>query len=78
MISIDFSLAVAIYILITLIGLLLVWVFTRNEGEKELSLDPKYIWFCSICSYTYVNTKEDVISTCPRCLSYNTRSPSKK
>ncbi|MDD4953721.1 MAG: hypothetical protein PHG40_02305 [Candidatus Omnitrophica bacterium] len=70
-ISIDFSLAIALYIFIILIVILAAWLFYRKQKERHLGLDPKYIWFCSICSYTYINTKEEKISTCPRCGSYN-------
>jgi len=73
MISIDFSIGIALYILSILIVVFLLWFFSRKEKDKDLSLDPKYIWFCSVCTYTYINTKEDFISNCPRCGSYNKR-----
>lgn len=71
MIRIDFYLGVALYILLCLVGVFAFWVFNRRQKDKDLTLDPEFIWFCSICSYTYVNTKEGEISTCPRCGSYN-------
>jgi hypothetical protein len=71
MISIDFSLAISLYILFLLIIILVVWLFGRKQKDRDLSLDEKFIWFCSVCTYTYINTKEDVISVCPRCGSYN-------
>ena len=42
--------------------------------DKELLLDDKFIWFCSVCTYTYISTKEEVITTCPRCASYNKKT----
>lgn len=71
MINLDFSLAVALFNTIFLALLLIFWVFGRKQKDKDLTLDPKHIWFCSICAYTYINTKEDVISVCPRCGNYN-------
>jgi hypothetical protein len=71
LLSIDFSLAVALFNLILLAVLLAYEIFSRKQKEQDLSLDPRFIWFCSICTYTYVNTKEDVISVCPRCGNYN-------
>ncbi|OGX14905.1 MAG: hypothetical protein A2166_03410 [Omnitrophica WOR_2 bacterium RBG_13_41_10] len=71
MIKIDFSLAITLYLFIFINIILVFWLFCRKEKDKKLSLDPRYIWFCSVCTYTYINTKEDVISTCPRCGSYN-------
>jgi predicted Zn-ribbon and HTH transcriptional regulator len=71
MINIDFSVAVSLYILFFISVILVIWLLSREEKDKDLSLDPRFIWFCSICTYTYVNTKEEAISTCPRCDSYN-------
>jgi amino acid transporter len=71
MISIDFSLAVALFNFVFLAVLLIFWVFSRKQKDKDLNLNPKFIWFCSICAYTYINTKEDIISLCPRCGNYN-------
>ena len=74
MLLVNFSFAVAIYLCLFLIFVLLVWVSGNKLKDKDLSLDPKLIWFCSICSYTYINTKEGFISTCPRCGSYNKKT----
>ncbi|KPK97381.1 MAG: hypothetical protein AMJ95_09285 [Omnitrophica WOR_2 bacterium SM23_72] len=71
MISIDFSLAIALFIGVLLVLLFLSWIFSKKQKDKDLNLDPRFIWFCSICTYTYVNTKEEVISICPRCGNYN-------
>ena len=71
MINLDFYLAVSLYIIVLLTSVLLYWLFSRSQKYKELSLDPQFIWYCSVCTYTYINTKEDRLSTCPRCGSYN-------
>jgi hypothetical protein len=71
MISIDFSLAVALYVLIFISLILTIWLFSKKEKDKDLSLDRKFIWYCSVCTYTYIDTKEETISICPRCGSYN-------
>jgi tellurite resistance protein TehA-like permease len=71
MINIDFSSAVAIYLILIFIVVLVVWVFRGRQRDKELSLDPRFMWFCSVCTYTYVSTKAGSISLCPRCGSYN-------
>jgi len=75
MISIDFSKAVAVFSFVFVASFLLLWVLGRKEKDRDLTLDPKFIWFCSVCTYTYINTKEEAISTCPRCGSYNKREP---
>ncbi|MFA5357104.1 MAG: hypothetical protein WC301_06895 [Candidatus Omnitrophota bacterium] len=74
MINVDFSLAVSLYILIVLNAILVVWILGRKQKDKDLTLDDKYIWFCSVCAYTYINTKEDSFSVCPRCGSYNKKA----
>jgi len=74
MISIDFSLAISLYLFLLVNIILVAWLlFSKRQKDRDLSLDPKFIWFCSVCTYTYVNTKEDAISVCPRCGSYNRR-----
>jgi len=71
MIEINFPLAVALYLVIFLVAVFFLWLLGRKQKNKELFLDQKFIWFCSVCTYTYINTKEDNISVCPRCGSYN-------
>ena len=71
MINIDFSLAVSLYIIIFLNTTLVIWLVNKKQKDKDLTLDDRFIWFCSVCAYTYINTKEEMISLCPRCGSYN-------
>ena len=71
MITVNFYSAVALYALIIIIAVFSIWLFSRQEKDKELSLDERFIWFCSICTYTYINTRDELISVCPRCGSYN-------
>ena len=71
MINIDFSLAVSLYIIIFLNTTLVIWLVNKKQKDKDLTLDDRFIWFCSVCAYTYINTKEEMISVCPRCGSYN-------
>jgi hypothetical protein len=71
MIDLDFRIAVAGYILIYLAVFFVLWLSFRKQKDKELLLDDKFLWYCSVCTYTFINTKEENISTCPRCGSYN-------
>ena len=75
MINLDFYSAVSFYMLIVVAAAMFFWLFGKKEKDKDLSLDPRFIWFCSVCTYTYVNTKEEAISVCPRCGSYNKKIP---
>jgi amino acid permease len=74
MISLNFGLAISIYFVATLGVVFFLWLFNKKEQDRDIFLDPKFIWFCSVCTYTYVNTKEETISACPRCKSYNKKS----
>lgn len=76
MIKIDFSLAIALFIICIISLILITWLLSKKQKDKELSLDSRFIWFCSVCTHTYINTKEDVISVCPRCGSYNKKEAS--
>ena len=71
MITINFYLAVSLYLILLLAALLLAWLLGIKEKDKDLSVDARFIWFCTVCSYTYIDTKENLLSVCPRCGSYN-------
>jgi len=71
MIKIDFTLAIAAYLISFMAVVFFLWFSGNRQKGKELFLDQKFIWFCSVCTYTYINTKEDKISVCPRCASFN-------
>lgn len=78
MIKIDFSLAIALYLGGLIFLLFFSWILAKKYKERDLSLDPRFIWYCSVCTYTYINTKEDDFSLCPRCGNYNKRETEKK
>jgi len=71
MISIDFSIAISCFFIIIINILLISWIRGKRHKDKDLALDTKFVWFCAICAYTYINTKDENISICPRCGSYN-------
>ncbi len=72
MIKLDISMALFVYLLVSTIFILIVWAFF-NFGTKlkTFGSDEKYIWHCSICMLTYVDSKGEDISCCPRCESFN-------
>ncbi len=74
MITIDFSVAIALFCAAVLAGSAFAWLFRKKDKEKHMHLDPDFIWFCSVCTYTYVNTREETITVCPRCGSYNKKN----
>lgn len=73
MIRIDFSLAVALYLLLTLGLIVGLWFIFEQRIKAKGSLGQrKNVWHCSVCTYTYLDTETD-LSICPRCKSYNRR-----
>ncbi|MCM8766194.1 MAG: hypothetical protein NC920_05090 [Candidatus Omnitrophica bacterium] len=75
MINLDFSLAIGLYLLLTLLVVALWWIIFENQVKKKgvLRLLPKRnVWHCSICAHIYID-KEGELSVCPRCKSYNIR-----
>ncbi len=71
MIKLDFRLAVALYSLVFLGLIFTLWILDKDNRKKQMLEDPKFIWFCAICAYTYITSTGVIISTCPRCGNYN-------
>jgi len=71
MINLDFRAAAAGYMLISLTVIFIFWFAENKQQDKELLLDDKFLWFCSVCSHTYISIKAEAISICPCCGSYN-------
>lgn len=74
MIKLDISMAIFLYLLFSAVFLLIVWsFFDFGTKLKTFSSDEKYIWHCSICTLTYIDSRHEEISKCPRCGSYTHR-----
>ncbi|MBI4335804.1 MAG: hypothetical protein HY589_04030 [Candidatus Omnitrophica bacterium] len=74
MIKVELSLAVSLYLFFSVIGLLIVWYsLGRKRGLKRTNPEERFVWQCSICTFFYVDSRNDDYSVCPRCGSYNTR-----
>ncbi len=75
MIKVDISTALFLYLLFTAVFVLAIWSFIDFGTKlKTFSSDEKYIWHCAICALTYIDSRHDEISKCPRCFSYNQRN----
>jgi len=74
MIKLTVSDIIFFYTLFSVIAILVVWAVSgwRRVG-RGLPKDVDYIWKCSVCSNTYVDSKHDDISICTLCGSYNKR-----
>lgn len=74
MIKIELSLAVSLYLVLSVIGILIVWFFLEKKKKvRGVNPEEKFVWQCSICTYFYVDSQNEEFSVCPRCDSYNTR-----
>jgi len=74
MIKLDISQAVFLYLLFSVIGVLILWIFFEERFKFiYFSEEEIYIWQCDICTYTYVDSLNKDISKCPRCNSFNVR-----
>lgn len=71
MIKIEFSLAIALYLILTTCVVLLFLILKNRREPKQFSSEKRFLWQCSICTYVYVDTRHNTISQCPRCGSYN-------
>lgn len=71
MIKVQFELAIFLYLLISIFGILSCWlIFSKINLPRGGSAEVESIWQCSICTYIYVDSKNKNLSICPRCNSY--------
>jgi len=74
MIKLDISMALFFYLLFTTVAILFLWsFFDFGTKLKTFNSDEKYIWHCTICTLTYIDSRHDEVSKCPRCGSFNQR-----
>ncbi len=72
MIKIGYTTAVAIYFFISII-ILCLWLKIEiyRKKEKIFMKEKFYLWECSLCFFTYINSSGKEITQCPRCKSFN-------
>lgn len=74
MIKLDISQAVFLYLLFSVIGVFLLWIFFEERtGLPSFGEEKFYVWQCGICTHTYVDSINNSISKCPLCGSFNER-----
>lgn len=74
MIVLDGAQALAVFLGLFIAAVFGSWCIQRKWLRKDLFLDPRFIWFCSVCTHSYICTRDEDISVCPRCGSYNKKS----
>jgi hypothetical protein len=74
MIELEFETAIFLYLLISIFGILFIWLlFSKIKVKRLKASESDSIWQCAICTYNYVDSKHKKLSVCPRCGSYNDR-----
>lgn len=72
MITLEFSVAAALYLSLATAIFFICWVFFERPARfGDSSAADRYIWQCAICTYCYIDSRHSAISVCPRCGSYN-------
>ncbi len=69
MITINFSIAIAIFLSILLILVIGRWIM-YNKREEENFKKSEYVVQCPYCSYIFYDFQKKDIEACPRCKSY--------
>lgn len=74
MIRLTFSAAISLYVFLSVLGLLLIWIaFERSRPLKRFSFTERHLWHCAVCVTPYIDSLSDQISRCPHCGSLNQR-----
>ncbi len=73
MIPVDISIAAAVYVFASVIALLTVWMLFEGKkgGGRRSGMKAREVWQCVYCAHTYIDSRHEDLSVCPRCGSYN-------
>jgi len=72
MIKLSITTFIFLYSLCSVIVILILWIVSNYR--KRITREGKeidYIWKCSVCLNTYIDSKHEDMSVCPVCASYN-------
>ena len=71
MMKVDISTALFLYLFVSVVLVFLLWLFIDfGTRQREYSSEEKNLWHCSICDNTYIDSRHEGISKCPKCGSY--------
>ncbi|MEA3329022.1 MAG: hypothetical protein U9Q08_04815 [Candidatus Omnitrophota bacterium] len=74
MIRLDLTTAVSIYQFITVFGILTIWIIVNCTKKRKLTDQDNAFRQCSVCTRLYLVDKDQDITRCPGCKSYNKRA----
>jgi len=73
MIKIELNLAVALYLGISIL-ILLIWVaFEYRKSNRAKEKRYNTLWQCPICFHIYIDSRSETISRCPKCSTLHKR-----
>jgi len=79
MIELSLTNLVFIYLIIPILIFIISWVVFENRSKRKKPVeDIGYIWYCNICSFTYIDTIHGDYSQCPRCKSFLEKNEAKQ
>ena len=73
MIRLTFSAAISLYVFLSVMGVLLLWILFERKPLKHFSFTERHLWHCAICIMPYVDSLSDQISRCPHCGNLNSK-----
>ena len=72
MIELDLRWALLLYTAVVAAVILGIWIYTEfTVYRPQRFLGKQYLWRCTFCGYSYLDDRDDTLSQCPRCGSYN-------
>ncbi|MDP1880013.1 MAG: hypothetical protein Q8K60_03625 [Parachlamydiaceae bacterium] len=72
MIEVTFNHFFAIYLTITIVAILLIWLMGHSQKKNKIIFTTeKELQHCEFCHYSYVENSSDSLSRCPQCHLYN-------
>lgn len=72
MIAVSPHTLVLIYLSLTLIGILGLWIKQHYKSRhKKIVITEKALFVCEFCHYAYMEVGSKKITQCPQCNCYN-------
>ncbi|MBI1883416.1 MAG: hypothetical protein HYS08_04325 [Chlamydiae bacterium] len=72
MFEVDLSTAFLIYLILSLSGLFFAWIYYEyRKKARNFSPIEKVIYRCKICAHSYIVERDETLSKCPQCGSFN-------
>ena len=74
MIKIDFNVAIAAYLFLTIIVVMARWIFYNWYRDSNKGADTQYMEQCPYCTYVFFDFQRAELKICPRCKSLITKT----